>query len=142
MTPFQKSFSQARKQYGADGQFDFEGKKYNTRLAEDAPRQQAIRQKAEAPELPPIVDNSGPIAPGVVESGQTSQEDFDKIRGNNKEEEFDAAGAVNSLASALKPKEEMPATQYRPFTVDDNSTPIKDVMSARREALMKMMGGR
>ena len=61
-------------------------------------------------------------------------------------EEEDKAGdsmkALKSLADAMKPKEELPATQYRSFTVDDTSAPIKDVMSARREALMKIMGGK
>jgi hypothetical protein len=54
----------------------------------------------------------------------------------------DSMKALKSLADAMKPKEELPATQYRSFTVDDTSAPIKDVMSARREALMKIMGGK
>jgi hypothetical protein len=60
-----------------------------------------------------------------------------------KEEEFD----VGSFFKSIKPKEAPEATQYRAFNVNSNddrtdSTEIKDVMSARREALMKMMGGR
>jgi flagellar hook-basal body complex protein FliE len=54
----------------------------------------------------------------------------------------DTMGALKSLADSIKPKEAPEATQYKSFTVDDNSTPIKDVMSARREALMKIMGGK
>lgn len=53
-----------------------------------------------------------------------------------------AIAGLKALADAMKPKEELPATQYRSFTVDDNSGEVRDVMSARREALMKMMGGR
>jgi hypothetical protein len=64
-----------------------------------------------------------------------------------KEEEGNGLEALKALAGAMKPKEELPATQYRAFSVNSNddrtdSTEIKDVMSARREALMKMMGGR
>jgi hypothetical protein len=53
-----------------------------------------------------------------------------------------AVGALKTLANAIEPKEELPATQYKSFNVDDNSAPIKDTMSARREALMNLMSRR
>jgi len=59
-----------------------------------------------------------------------------------KEKEDEEAFDVGSFFKSIKPKEAPEATQYRSFSVDDNSSQVKDVMSARREALMKMMGGR
>ena len=38
MTPFQAAFAKARKEKGAEGMFTFNGKKYNTRRADDKPK--------------------------------------------------------------------------------------------------------
>ena len=78
-----------------------------------------------------------------------TQQDIDTVKQDDLKPSQDsninvnaAVGALKTLANALEPKEQAPTTQYRSFTVDDTSAPVKDVMSARREALMKIMGGK
>jgi hypothetical protein len=67
-----------------------------------------------------------------------TQQDINNVSSLNDSEKEEMDLDLSKLA--IKPKEELAATNYKSFTVDDGS-PSKDVMSARREALMKMMGG-
>jgi hypothetical protein len=78
-----------------------------------------------------------------------TQQDIDTVKQDDLKPNQDSninvnatVGALKTLANAIEPKEEIPETQYRSFTVDDNSGQVRDVMSARREALMKIMGGK
>lgn len=88
------------------------------------------------------VDKSGPIAQGVVESGQASQQAFDKMKGNNASlnqpsNEAMAMGIVKNLQNAQNKKAPTVETPFKKIEVDQP----QDIMQAKREALMKMMRG-
>jgi len=88
-----------------------------------------------------IIDNSGPLASGVVESGQMSQQAFDKMKGNNASlnqpsNEAMAMGIVKNLQNAQNKKAPTVETPFKKVEVDQP----QDIMGSRRSALMRLMG--
>jgi hypothetical protein len=142
MTPFQKAFSQARAQQGAGGKFDFQGKQYTTDTADDQNQLQDSRNALEkAISSGDIVDNSGEIGQGMVESGKMTQDQFNKSFSTEKvEPKMDLSGLAK-LTNALKPTQTETADAYRFGDVGASVQLAPNNMAARRAALMAKMGG-
>jgi hypothetical protein len=122
-----------------DGLNDFDANKKEIPLVaspEERKSQQAIAPVAYEDKYGGF-GGSGKTADELKESTLPAPKAAEKEE-EEKEEDFD----VNSFFKSIKSKEAPEATQYKTFTVGDDSSQVKDVMSARREALMKMMGGR
>lgn len=92
-----------------------------------------------------IIDNSGPIAPGIVESGQMSQESFDKMKGNTnalaqQSNTSKAMSTIGNIAKKLQNPEnaENKVAPKNPFESMKVEQP-KDIMGSRRSALLNLL---
>jgi len=142
MTPFQKAFSQARAQQGAGGKFDFQGKQYTTDTADDQNQLQDSRNALEkAISSGDIVDNSGEIGQGMVESGKMTQDQFNKSFSTEKVEPKMDLSVLAKLTNALNPTQTETADAYRFGDVGASVQLAPNNMAARRAALIAKMGG-
>lgn len=146
MTPFQKAFSSARNKLGADQEFDFQGKKYSTNTADDLKQLADSRARLQSEVASGgIVDKSGDIGEGVVESGKMTQDEFNKSFSTEKikpQDKEDTMQGLSKLASALKPKDLGPAPEaYRFGDVGAGVQVAPNNMNARRAAIAKLSGG-
>jgi hypothetical protein len=90
-----------------------------------------------------IIDNSGPIAPGVVESGKMSQEAFDKMKGNppmDKGPNPEVMSAISGIAKNFQNAGNaeghvVKKSAFKPLEVEQP----KDIMESRRAALSNLL---
>jgi hypothetical protein len=90
-----------------------------------------------------IIDNSGTIAPGVVESGKMSQEAFDKMKGNppmDKGPNPEVMSAISGIAKNFQNAGNaeghvVKKSAFKPLEVEQP----KDIMESRRAALSNLL---
>ena len=90
-----------------------------------------------------IIDNSGPIAPGVVESGKMSQEAFDKMKGNPPEQKEPSAATLSAISGIAKNFQNagnaeghvVKKSAFKPLEVEQP----KDIMESRRAAISNLL---
>lgn len=159
MTPFQKAFAAARKAQGAGGEFDFEGKNFSTNYAEDNKKSEPsiIKPELKQEEADPMSQmlqnqfkgkslnenlNQGKAKIYGVDNDKTSEQDMNysdakkTLMPENKEKSIDSKKLGQGLGDIFGG-----AGDTGQATLNDFNTKTKDVMSARRAALMKMIGG-
>lgn len=150
MTPFQKAFAAARKSQGAGGQFDFGGKQFSTNYAEDNkpemqnevdPMSQMLQDQFKGKTLEEnLAQGNGKVY--GTDTDKTSQQDMtysDAKETMSKPETKDKKLDQKKLAEGLTGifgGAKMEAPKFNDFNIQQ-----KDVMKARRDALMKVLGG-
>ena len=109
LSAFEKAFAKARREQGADGEFIFNGKPFNTRRLDDPPKSKAAPRPKMKPRMPPEEDTTGASMTQRRRAIRARLQEREKSKNLSPEKviprEDPAAAGIKGIRSGQTPRE-------------------------------------